>query len=170
MLLSACYSRGNKATEGKKEGFGTTYASILFFKNLRSPYYHSTINRDESILTFILKDQSEVKGRIILQPYLNIHQYEDRASITLKIAGDMPKSEDEYIEWRETNGDRGKIYFNRHDEEHTLAAIEIYDRLKDGADFVLHSGNEKAALLQNRDQRESFRITVADLLRLIEAY
>ena len=170
IFLWSCNSGGQKAEKRNITGFNTTYASVLFFKNLRSPYYRSIENNDQSILSFMLKERKEQKDRIILQPCINIHQYEDKASVTLKINREIQADTGHTIEWQiPENGGHGKIHIHWQHDDHTQTAIEIYHLLKEGAGFILDTGDERAAILQNRDDRESFRITMADLLRLIEA-
>jgi hypothetical protein len=171
LFLSGCHTGQQKRVKDNLKDFSTTDASVLFFKNLRIPYYEPVENRNSSILTFILKDRYSGKDRIVFKPFINIHRYDDRASITLKINRDILADTDYWIEWKSVpTGKQGRITFDWTKKDHTRSAIEIYNHLISGTDFILHIGNNKADILQNRDDRESFRITLVDFLRLIDSY
>jgi hypothetical protein len=152
------------------DDFTTTDASLLFFKNVRSLYYETIDNKDESILTFILRDRYSGKDRIVIQPFINIHRYEDRASITLKMNRDIQADTDSWIVWNSASpGKQGRITLDWTEKDHTRPAIEIYTHLISGDQFTLHTGDGKIKILHLRKDRETFRIILVDFLRLIEA-
>jgi len=171
LFLSGCHTGQQNRVNENIQDFSTTDASILFFKNLRSPYYERSENMNGSIHSYILKNRYRGNDRTVCQPLINLQRYEDRASITLTLIGHTGTETDIWIDWKSAlTGNHGEIAFNLNDKDHSRPAIEIYNHLISGTDFILRIGNNKADILQNREDRESFRITLVDFLRLIESY
>jgi len=159
-----------KIDENIKE-FRTTDASLLFFKNLRSPYYEPIENNDESTLSFIIRDRYRGSERIVCQSFINLHRYEDRASITLQLNRNIEADTEGLIIWNSSSsGDQGKIPFNLNDKDHSRPAFAIYNHLLSGDKLFLNIGDINIEILSTCEDQESFRITLIDFLRLIEAY
>lgn len=171
LVLSACTIDGDKKIDRSKFTFKTGSDTQLFFKNVRQSYYELEENEAAKFQVFrFLKRSTETTKPIfnlaIVNNYLN-----DEAYLLLEpneAAGDIPFT---IISTNDSTRASRNIVLEAQNRETTLNfTADIYDDMKSGNKFQLSIGDSLVDILDNQPEREAFRITVSDYLRLTRVF
>ncbi|MCC5930951.1 MAG: hypothetical protein JJU28_17025 [Cyclobacteriaceae bacterium] len=173
ILVFICLSCGpDKSADLDPEipKFNTTDAAELFFKNLRSPYYDLEDREDVKMLVYRFSKRNKTEEKPILGLALVIHWIKDEAFLLFEPNHffDTPEPVVIYCTNPETS-EITKLSFYRADvrTQFTLA-VNLYKMLQQKFIFEIHIGDHSYLLFEDEKEREAFRITVYDFLRLVE--
>jgi hypothetical protein len=150
--------------------FHTTDAAELFFKNLRSPYYELEDREDVKMLVYRFSKRYESNEKPVLALALVVHWIKDEAFLLFEPNHFFDTQEAIVIYCKNPDtSETSELSFYRADvrTQFTLA-VGIYKMLQQKYTFELSIGDQYFKLFENEKEREAFRITVYDFLRLVE--
>lgn len=141
--------------------FTTSDASELFFKNVRKPYYDVEINKEAKIEVYRLN--KILKQKVMMVPTIVYNWRDDQAFILLE-------SENSFDEITLLGASKAVTTSLLNKDEHYRFASEIYNQIINENEPELVIEEDTAALFQNNEQRNAFRITMLDFYRLVGIY
>lgn len=170
IAVCSCKIDHNKEIDREKFTFKTGDDTEIFFKNMRQSYYDIEENNVANVIVFRYKDRVEKADHPLLNLAIVMSYLQDEAYLLLE-----PNSylEDGPLEigWQVINQEEGIIILENYNREGMLEfASEVYEAMEKHAKFHIMINDKKVPVLQNADEREAFRITVADYYRLTRIF
>jgi len=182
MKLDACFAliiafifiqcNPDKETRVSNEGlnFSTTDPSELFFKNVRQLFYDKEVMREANRDIYRLKGRSQSTDHPMVNLAIVINWRVDEAYLLLEPNALLSDSDSLIVQWRDpATGEEGVHMYSSGDKLEQLTWIsQVYHGLLDRHTFTILLNRQTYPFLDDQDQREAFRITVFDFLRLVE--
>jgi predicted nucleotidyltransferase len=169
LACTACNVDKNKKVKDSDVAFETTDNTVIFFKNLRQSYYDKQENTQARIDIYrskkrILKETSPVINLAIAHHWRN-----DKAYIMIEpneLLGNEVLLE---IIWKDTiQQNTGKYIFDFGDmEQHYRFATSLYQSIQDKHELQVKLKGEIVPLMPLEEEKEIFRKTMLDYLRLV---
>lgn len=150
--------------------FHTTDAAELFFKNVRSPYYDLEDREDVKMLVYRFSKRYETEDKPVLGLALIIHWIKDEAFLLFEPNDYFDTNEPVIIYGKNPEtAETTELHYYRGDVKTQFTiAVSLYKMLQQKYIFELSIGDRRFTLFDNEKEREAFRITVYDFLRLVE--
>jgi hypothetical protein len=171
ILLFACNVDKHKKVKEDTFSFETTGSSVLFFKNVRGLYYDKQENTKAKADIYRNKDRILAQDHPIINLAIVHHWRNDKAYIMLEpnelIANEVRLE----VRWQNPdNQTQGTYFFDFGDmETHYYFAVKIYHSLQEKHLFQIKVGGKWQEFMDIEDEREVFRKTMLDYLRLVNA-
>jgi len=168
VCLVSCHPDKDRKIDGRKCKFECTEASVLFFKNMRAPYYD--LEEMENAGLMVYRNKKRVKQAI--HPIFNlaiVHNWR-QDKVHLIVEPNQPGQTGPLVVLAKAgkgNVDTLRFILRRHDEQFDFAS-RIYDEILDGKSLYILEGQKAAPFLTTDSEREVFRVTMFDFLRFAE--
>jgi hypothetical protein len=169
LLAVSCNVDKNKKVDSQGTKFGMTSSSLLFFKNVRQYYYEKQDNEAAKLWVHrFAKRQKEAEYPLINLAIVINWRFE-QAYLLLEPVGFLDGQEQILVKWNnEKSGESGIYTFEYGNKEtHLTFATDIYNGILDEVTFSVINGEEELPFLKESLEREAFRITTFDYLKLI---
>ena len=171
LILGACTIDGEKKIDRSKITFKTGSDTQLFFKNVRQSYYDIEENEAAKFNVYRLSKRSLDESKPIFNLAIVNNFLNDEAYLLLEPNTATPDLPFEVISTNDSTNTSRVIRLQAQNRETTANfAADIYEDIQLGSKFTLKLGDSTRAILDNQQEREAFRITVADYLRLIRVF
>lgn len=172
LLLSACQPSKPKAFDVENPSFQTYSDTELFFKNVRQIYYQVEDQANTKLRLYRLKRQNtKTQDRPIINLTL-VHNWRfNEAYLLLEPNAFFEDAAAFTVHWKNpSNEENGKIQYERGNKKVLLKfAYSLYQKIKEDAQCWIVQQGKEYPLLADKQEREAFRVTMADYLRLIAA-
>ncbi len=172
LLLNACQPSKPKIFDIENPSFQTHSDTELFFKNVRQIYYQLEEQTQSKLKLYRLKRQNtKTQDRPIINLTL-VHNWRYNEAYLLPEPNAFFKDPSAFtIHWKNpASEENGEILFERGNKKILLKfAYQLYQKLKDDAQFWVLEQDKKYPFLADKQEREAFRVSMADYLRLIAA-
>ncbi|GAB4193583.1 MAG: hypothetical protein OHK0057_27660 [Thermoflexibacter sp.] len=171
ILLFACNVDKHKKVKEGDFFFETTESSVLFFKNVRGLYYEKQENIKAKADIYRNKERVQTQDHPVINLAIVHHWRNDKAYIMLEpnevIANEIRLE----IQWQNPNNqEQGTYFFDFGDmETHYYFAVKLYHSLQEKHNFQIKVGGKWQEFMHTEDEREVFRKTMLDYLRLVNA-
>ena len=169
-LLTSCYPGRNRGLDPSRPAFNTTDASVLFFRNVRSPYYDPEEMPEAGLRVYRLGRRVQDDGRPLLNLAIVHNWRRDQAFILIEPGEYIMGLPEVRIRYR--NAERGTagelVYEPGSREEQFRTATAIYLQIEAGSEFALMAWDEEIAFLREKTERDAFHTTMFDFYRLVE--
>ncbi len=170
-LLMGCNTKNNGKLDLEKPSFQTYDDTEMFFKNVRQIYYELENQENTQLKLYRLKKQNQsTQARPILNLAL-VHNWRyDEAYLLLEPNDFFENPRQISLQWTlPQEKSTGLIQLKSGSKEAMLVfAYQIYQRLLLNCDLALEQAGKKHPFLADKQEREAFRVSVADYLRLIQ--
>lgn len=174
LILTACKIDSEKSIDRDKFTFKTGDDTELFFKNMRQSYYDKEVNKAAKFDVFRHEDRVIGDDRPLLNLAIVINYLYDEAYLLVEPNAPLKDEDILKVRWAtDQNGktDEGLIVLETPNRKSMLEfTSQIYEVLQQNARFEVEINNEYVTVLGSDDEREAFRVTVADYYRLIRVY
>ena len=171
LVVTSCTIDGDKSIDRSKFTFKTGSDTQLFFKNVRQSYYDLEENKAAKFQVFRFAKRSVNTDKPIFNLAIVNNFLKDEAYLLLEpnqSTGDIPYK---IISTNDSTKVSRTILLAAQNRETTLNfAADIYDEIKLGNQLQLSIGDTLIDILDNHQEREAFRITVSDYLRLTRVF
>lgn len=169
-LIVSCDGSKSKKVDEKSAKFTTSDASELFFKNVRSIQYNKTVMDEAKLDVYRIKEQVEAEDRPILNLSIVVNWRYDEAYVLTEPNGYLQSLDTIKILWQDTVAqDSGVFQFaNGNKAEHFQLAVQLYRSIQDQRPLYVLNDEQKIPFMHRRDEREAFRKTMVDYLRLVD--
>lgn len=174
VLLSACKMDSEKRIDRKKFTFKTGDDTELFFKNMRQSYYDKEVNKAAKFDVFRYEDRVTGEDQPILNLAIVINYLHDEAYLLVEPNAPLDNEDELKVKWATNEADQaddGLIVLETPNRESMLEfASQIYEVLQQNAEFEVEVDGNYVPVLDSKEEREAFRVTVSDYYRLIRVY
>jgi hypothetical protein len=169
-MTFACNPDKERVVDRNAPVFKTNDATRLFFKNVRLLYYDMEEQNDGKIQVLRLSSRVEDAEKPIINVDIINNWFQDRAYPMIRLSEYFNDLERVEIEMRSNEGHSETIVFNRGAgmDEHFYFASAIYEGILKKYTFKLKPDGTQ--LFAEKEERESFRITMVDYYRLVAIY
>jgi len=172
LVLFGCDPDRKKKVDPEKGRYGTLDSSELFFKNMRQYYYDLTPMREAGLEIYRLQDRVADTIKPILNLNIIFNWRTDEAFIYLEPNRYFIDSTQFTIHWQDTiTNEIGEYTFikGNRDSHYTFAA-KIYNSILDEHKLFYKKEDELISMLDNDLERDVFRVTMFDFLRLVNYF
>ena len=170
MVGIGCHPEKTKLIQPAEIDFSTDDASELFFKNVRQLYYDKEVMKEEKLDIYRLKSRSIVEDQPVINLAIIINWRFDEAYLLIEPNQFLTDQEVFQIIWTDDQGESNQMVYEMGNKtsQHKFAAI-LYNGILSQQSFQIKMNQDTFTLLKDATQRESFRITCFDFLRLVGA-
>ena len=171
LLLDGCKIDRDKPVDRNKFTFEMPDDAELFFRNVRQIYYDRS-SPDGKWQAYRFKDFYDGNDRPLIVPVIVINWLKDEAYLLVNTNEVL--SEEDFLSVVIADKLQHKtdtISLSQRGRENMLEfASRLYEGIQQQQPMFVKSKNEYLPLLDNEDDRESFRITMSDYYRLTRIY
>ncbi len=166
LALAACKIDHTRPIEKERLGFAVADDAELFFKNVRQIYYDVETLPAAKVTVFRHPDRAPDAQQPALWPAIVLSTVEDEAKILIE--NNAPLDNEMALRVAITqNSQVTEVTLSTRGRDQMLEfATTIYKAIQAQASFAILVGSEPHPWLTNEDQREAFRVTLADFYRL----
>lgn len=166
LLMGACKIDQTRPIEKVRLGFAVADDAELFFKNVRQIYYDRQDLPAAKVSVFRHPDRMPDPDLPALWPALVLSTVEDEAKILIENNALLDNEMELRVSITQNNKATELTLGTRGRDQMLEFATTIYKGIQAQASFVIYLGNTPHPWLANEDQREAFRVTLADFYRL----
>jgi len=170
ILLTGCHPEKSELIKPEEIDFSTDDASELFFKNIRELYYEKEVMEEAKLDIYRLKSRSVSEEQPVLNLAIVMNWRLDEAYLLIEpnsFLSDLDRFE---IIWKDPGGESDQIVYEMGNKTTQLEfAGFLYNGILNKRTFQFKVNKNTSDLLKDSTQRESFRITFFDYLRLVGA-
>lgn len=169
ILLMSCNVPDKKKIDINTPKFSTSDASELFFRNVRQIYYDKEELPGPKLVVYRFQERNSNVDYPHMNPTIIINWRHDESYVIIE-PNDILGNDPIVIKWvSAVNGSSGTYSFLFGDKSsHFTFACQIYLSLDEGHKLFLLSNNEEREILFLKKDKEAFRKTVKDYLRLVD--
>ena len=167
----ACNIDKDKKVSTAYAQFETTDNTVIFFKNLRQSYYDKQENSVARIDIYRNKERNQATNLPVINLAIVHHWRNDKAFIMIEPNELLNKEARLEISWQDTTKQtQGKYIFDFGDmEQHYQFASSLYQSIQERHQLQIKSEGKMMPLMPSEDEKETFRKTMLDYLRLVNA-
>lgn len=171
MVVVACKIDRDKPVDRDKFTFVMPDDAELFFRNVRQIYYNRS-SPDGKWQAYRFKDFYEGNDRPLIMPVIVINWLQDEAYLLVDSNDFLGEEDFLSVVINDTLQHKADtITLSQRGRENMLEfASRIYEGIQHQSPIFVKSKSEYLPLLDNEDDRESFRITMSDYYRLTRIY
>lgn len=169
-FVVSCNTKTDKKPTTEVTNFKTTDSSILFFKNLRQSYYDKEENKVAKADIYRFEDRNKAQTRPIINLAIVHHWRNETAYIMVEPNEFLINEIRLEVAWQSPdNKSEGKYIFDFGDMEmqHKFATSLYASILKDHI-LKVKVGGKWNEIMANEEEKEVFRKTMLDYLRLTQ--
>jgi hypothetical protein len=169
LFVIACNVDKSRKVDSDKLKYGTTDASLLFFKNVRQFYYDKVDNEAAKLWVNRLSKRITESETPLINLAIVINWRYEEAYLLLEPSG-IPDEQDEIIvAWKNSKtGESGSYYFEfGNKDSHLKFAMDVYNGILEEQEFIITAGKNEFPFLYESKEREAFRITMFDYMKLV---
>jgi hypothetical protein len=167
--LSACNVDKHKEVDASAVRFQTTDSSVLFFKNLRQSSYDKEENKVAKADIYRSKDRLQTQNYPVINLAI-VHHWRNGTAYIMVEPNEVLNHEIRLtIEWQNPdNQSKGTYLFDFGDMEmqHKFATM-LYDSVQKKHLLKVKVDGKWLDLMPSKDEKEIFRKTMLDYLRLV---
>lgn len=171
-LLLACKPNNDGTLNLEKPSFKTYDDTELFFKNVRQVYYDLENQENTKLKLYRLKKRiKNAKTHPVLNLTL-VHNWRyDEAYLLLEPNAFFENPRQITLHWENPKDKtKGTLQLNAGSKEAMLVfAYQIYQKILLDCKLLVIQADKQTPFLEDKQEREAFRISVADYLRLIQS-
>ncbi|MDF9801126.1 hypothetical protein OKW21_006389 [Catalinimonas alkaloidigena] len=169
-IIMACNGSKYKEVDEKSAKFTTSDASELFFKNVRSIQYDKAVMGDTKLDVYRFKEQVEAEDRPILNLSIVVNWRYDEAYVLTEPNAFLQSLDTIKIMWQDTVAQENGTYqfSNGNKAEHFQLAVQLYRSIQDQRALYILNDDQQIPFMRRRDEREAFRKSMVDYLRLVD--
>lgn len=167
----SCNPDKHKVIDLYQPQFKTIPSTVLFFRNVRAPYYDKVELYEAKMNQFRMKERNQsdtipLMNVCILEAWLR-----DEAYIYVEPNAFFEQEDTIWVYWYDNATDSSGMYdFSAGDRErHYVFATQLYTSIQRKHSLSVKIKNEKMPFLDDEDQREIIRKTMLDYYRLVGA-
>ncbi len=166
-ILYACHPDKQKEVSLTELNFQTTDQSEIYFKNVRRSYYNLEELPDAAIEVYTLPEYQEIYFSY-LTPQITYNWRNDFAAIMLKLSPQL-ENQQAITLIIETKDQEEKILVNLDNiKTQSTIAVKLYNAILRGDQIYVVIERQKQPLFASDEEKNNFRITIFDFLRLVE--
>jgi hypothetical protein len=165
LSLSACHPDKDKLIDIDNIRTTTTDASELFFKNVRQSDYALEENKEAKMNSFQLKDWPD-SSLCTVKVILN--WYTDNAYLMFALNPPLNPEKGFTLMSTSEQGEIKTFFQPGNIRTQIELCATLYNHIKKNDQLQIRQGDETYPFLEKPEEREAFRITVFDFLRLAE--
>lgn len=168
-LVYACYNPDkDKKVNNEAVSFATSASSVMFFKNVRQIFYDKSADEATKLDSYRLKTRRTQAGEAVLNLAI-VHNWRyDEAYILLEPEGKLQGLDTLQVAWRAPQGGSGAHRFARGDKAAMYRfAVALYGSIQQGHLLQVETPQGSMPLFDRQEDRENFRKTMVDYLRLV---
>lgn len=171
LLLAGCKIDRDKPVDRNKFTFHMADDDNLFFRNVRQIYYNRS-SPDGKWQAYRNKDFYEGNDRPLIIPVIVINWLQDEAYLLIDTNEFLSDEDHLSVVIADTIQHKADtISLSQRGRENMLEfASKMYEGIQQKRSMFVKSKNDFLPLLANEDDRENFRITLADYYRLIRVF
>lgn len=171
-FLTACDPDRKKKIDSNTSKFETLDSSELFFKNMRQTYYDIEQKKDAGIEIYKLQDRLSDSTQALIDLSIVFNWRVDKAFIYIEPNSFFTDSSNFTIIWQDTvTQTQGEFQFFKGDREsHFHFSSEIYNSILDEKKLFYKKENKLIPILDTEVERDVFRVTMFDFLRLVNYF
>ncbi|MCU0419023.1 MAG: hypothetical protein MUC38_05135 [Cyclobacteriaceae bacterium] len=167
LMLGACTLDGNKKVDREKFQFKMGDDSELFFKNVRAIYYDRATAPDGKTEVYRFADRYTGQERPLITPAIVINWLEDEAYVLIE--NNEPLDAEPFLSVRVN--DSVTVDLRERGRERMLEfGSRIYEGIQKGQDIRVKQDSVFVPLFATDNDREAFRVTLADYYRLTRVF
>lgn len=172
LLIVSCKIDRKQNIDRDKFTFKTTDDSFLFFKNVRQIYYDFQDLPEARWHAFRLSDRSKSEEKPVLSPVIVIDWFKSEAYLLVEPNAFLQDEPELIIHERNSKSDNVYEYsLKERGRENMLEfATKIYEGIMSENEFYIKSNNQFIPLFTEDEDRENFRIVLADYYRLTRIF
>jgi hypothetical protein len=166
VLLAGCKIDQTRPIDKERLGFAVADDAELFFKNVRQIYYDVQALPQAKVTVYRHPDRYTAEDRPALWPALVLSTVADEAKILIENNSKLDaepalraRIKSQYVVTEVVLDTRGR-------DQMLTFATTIYQQIQQQAEFELMANGQWEPWLTNEEEREAFRITMADFYRL----
>jgi hypothetical protein len=169
-LITGCKPADSGKFNEENPSVKTYDDTELFFKNVRQIYYNIENQPNTKLKLYKLKRQNtKTQDRPIINLTL-IHNWRfDEAYLLLEPNAFFEDPREINILWKNNkNKQKGAINLQKGNKETLLRfAYQIYQKINSETEFWVEKEGKEYPFLKEKQEREAFRVSMADYLRLV---
>lgn len=170
VLLSSCNPDKESKVRRDKLDFSMSEESELFFKNMRQSYYELQDMEAAGMKVYRFSERSIAEDHPVINLAIVQQWRLDEASIMVEPNAFLQAEEEIRLHWQ-NDSTAGDLRYQQGDREVQQAfVIELYDHLVAGDVMHIEVADSSYAFPANQPEREAFRISTFDYLRLIGVF
>lgn len=169
-FLAACNPDKESKVRRDKLDFSMSEESELFFKNLRQSYYDLQDMEAAGMKVFRFSDRSIAEDHPVINLAIVMQWRLDEATIFVEPNAFLQEAEQINIHWQNDSTSGDLTYLQGDREVQQAFVIEVYDHLVSGDSMHIKVQDSTFAFPANKEEREAFRITTFDYLRLVGVF
>lgn len=170
VLLLSLFNERKANNTGDLDEFSITYASRIYFKNLRQRNYELERLQDAKMDIFRYEKRVTDTSQLVLNVALIINRVKDAAYLYLEPQGGLEKENKLHIRWKRQSGETGENLFYQGDRFSHFKFLEgIFPllMLEEKVQFEAKVSEKWIPILTSDEEIAALRITCKDYFRLI---
>jgi hypothetical protein len=166
IVLAGCKIDQTRPIEKERLGFAVADDAELFFKNVRQIYYDVQTLPQANVTVYRHPDRYASEDRAALWPALVLSTEADEAKILIENNSILDAEPALQVRIKSQNVVTEVVLDTRGREQMLAFATTIYQNIQQQAEFELMANGQWHPWLTHGEEREAFRITMADFYRL----
>ncbi|MDX1627410.1 MAG: hypothetical protein R3345_01855 [Fulvivirga sp.] len=172
LVASGCGLDKGKHIDREKFTFKTGDDTELFFKNVRQSYYDLEENKAAKFNVFRYEDRPVASDEPIIHLAIVINYMQDEAYLLVEPNAYLSDTDPIEIKAAPKNGGESKIVVLKEMNKEAMLAFasDLYELLLKDYQFAVNINGQWEPVLDAKEERAAFRITVSDYYRLVRVY
>ncbi len=173
LFIQACNPYKNQHIDQEKVKFTTSDASELFFKNVRQSYYNKFEMKEAKLDILRIKDRVESTDNPVINLAIVINWRFDEAYILTEPSPFFDNIDTLKINWEDTiHHTSGQLLLTKGNkaEQFEFAAGLYNHLLAKHQMYAVNAENRPVSFLHNPGERDAFRKTMFDYMRLVDLF
>ena len=171
LILFSCDPDRKKKVDSENLTFDTTDSSELFFKNIRRPYYDLEEKKEAGLEIFRLQERLIDNKQAIINLSIIFNWRNDTAFIYIEPNNLFIDASEFTIYWKSKQDEEGIYQFTEGNRDtHFTFAAQLYNSILAEHQLFYKKNNVIFPLLDNELERDVFRVTMFDYLRLVNYF
>lgn len=161
----------NQKKAGTEARYSTSDANEIFFKNVRQTEYNKEVMEAAKLDVYRMADRPTDEDLPQVNLAITINWRYDEAYILVEPNGFLASEDSLLVQWQDTVHQTSGMYlfpFGNKDT-HYIFATSIYNSLLENHNLLIQKEGEMLPFLRGKNERETFRRTMLDYLRLVDA-
>ncbi|AWW30630.1 hypothetical protein DN752_11120 [Echinicola strongylocentroti] len=160
------YRADNSASKGPNH---ITDSNLLYFKNVRKPYYDIDKNKESKLEIYRLRKRFKNKNLIFVNPSIIISRIRNKAYIFIEPSERLENEAQVEVRWIVDKEIRDTVSFRQGDRRsHYRFVKKIWPLIDGKTKFQVKVAQEWLPILDTEEGQEAFLTTAEDYFRLIE--
>ena len=168
LLFTQCVVDNDRVIDRGKPRYSTTDPSELFFKNVRSLYYDKEEMANAKLEIFRIKTRLQDDTVSTLNLAIVLNWRFDEAYILLEPVNQLAGIKNITLVWAGEGFEKSEEFVIGDKDSQFALATAVYEQIVNKREIYWLKEGKKIPLLQSKQDREAFRVTMFDFYNLVE--